>query len=79
MSEKKKTDILKIVIGAALAAASVLLGWLLKNSRFQNIPPVLITAAIIAFISEVIVLLVMKSKKAVVRTIKILILFIMRN
>ncbi len=75
MSRKNKTDIIKIGSGAALAAASVLLGWMLKQPRFHSIPSAILIAVIIAFLCETALLVALRGKKPVKRTIKIILLF----
>ncbi len=75
MSQKKKTDILKIVIGAALAAASVLFVWILKQPRFQNIAFVLTASSVAAFVAETAVLQLLKGKNVLKRIIKVILIF----
>ncbi|MBE6715813.1 MAG: alpha/beta hydrolase [Ruminococcaceae bacterium] len=74
MSDKKKTDILKVFAGAAIAAASVLFIWMLSEPRFYNIPPVILIAVIIAFIGETALLVVLRGKNILKRIIKIILL-----
>lgn len=75
MSEKNKTDFLKIAIGAALAAASVLSVWIFEQPGFQSISAVLIIAAAVAFLIEIAVLLLFNGKNIIKRTVKIAVLF----
>lgn len=75
MPRKNNTDIIKTAIGAALAAASVLLVWIFKQPRFQNIAFALIVAAAAAFVIEFFVLQLLKGKNVLKRIIKIIILF----
>lgn len=76
MSRKKKTDIIKIMTTAAFSAAVVLLFWLFKQPRFQNIPVFIIAAAVTALILETAVLIALKGKNRVKRAIKIILLFV---
>ncbi len=70
MSRNKKNT-LKTFIGAALAAASVLLWWMAGQSRFQGAAFWLIVAIVTAFVIEVIVLSVLKGKNIIKRAFKI--------
>lgn len=76
MSDKKKTDILKITAGAAFGAASVLFVWLLRQPRFSGIPPVLILSCAAAFALELLVLCFLRSKKVIVKVIKLIIVYV---
>ncbi len=76
MSRKNKTDIIKIMISAALSAAVVLMLWIYKQPRFQNIPVFVTAAAVSALIVETVVLTVLKGKNFLKRVVKILLLFV---
>lgn len=76
MYRKRKTDILKVCISAVLATAFVLLIWMLKNPRFQDISLTLFAFAVIAFFAEILLLTVLKGKNPIKRAIKIILLFI---
>ena len=77
MSEKKKTDILRLLIFSSLASAAVILVWISENKRFSHIPSGLLIAAGIAFFAEIAILLTIRSKNAVLRGIKIILLFVL--
>ena len=69
---RDKKNTLNSAIGAALAAASVLLWWLIKQSRFSGIGVALAAAAVTAFFIEVIFLTVLSGKHMLKRAIKII-------
>ncbi len=71
MSRNKKTT-LNSVIGAALAAASVILWWLVKQSRFSGVGAALATAAVTAFFIEAILLTALSGKRVLKRAVKII-------
>ncbi len=76
MSLEKKKEIIRIFTGAALAVASVILGWMLLRPEFINIVPVFLIAVIIAFAVETSVLMLFKGNKIPKKIIKIILLFV---
>lgn len=75
MTEKRNTDIMKISLSAVFATALVLLVWIYKQPRFQSISGFLLIAAIIAFTSELFLLILLKGKNKLKRAVKIVLLF----
>ena len=76
MSVKKKTDKLGIFIKASLAMAVVLLFYLSRSSGYISTVPVIAAGAVIAFVTEFIVLMLLRGKNPVKRFIKVLVLFV---
>ena len=74
MSEKKKTDLGKIIIYAAFSAFSVLCLWALRNPRFQSIPGGLVLTGIVAFLSEFLIFKVIRGRKALKKLIRVILL-----
>lgn len=77
MSTKKKADKLSICISAVLSMATVLLIWLMGQPRFQFTAICIAIGALVAFLSEVLLLTVLKGKNPVKRAVKIILLFVM--
>lgn len=76
MSSKNKTDLIRISVSAVFAVSAVLVTWIYRQPRFQNIPVFIIAAAVFAFIFEALLLFILKGKNAVKRAIKIILLFV---
>lgn len=76
MSYKKKTDMLKIFCYAMLSMAVVMSVYLLRLPRFSGIVPVIVTGVVIAFVAEILILMVLKGRNVLKRTIKIILLFV---
>ena len=74
MPESNKKSVAGITASAGLCSAAVLLLWISEQPRFQGISPILTAAAAIAFVLEIIILLLFKGKGAVKRALKILLL-----
>lgn len=75
MSEKRKTDYLKITLSAIFAVCCVLFVWILKQPRFSSIVPRLLIASVIALLSELLLLKLFKGKGFIKRTVKVILLF----
>lgn len=73
MSRNKKNT-LKTAVGAAIAAASVLLWWLFNKPRFQSAAIWLFSAAVTAFVLEMFILIALKGKNVIKRAIKIILI-----
>lgn len=73
MSQNKK-DFMKTAIGAALAAAAVLLVWLSRQERFRTAALWIIAAAAVAFVLEMLILMALKGKNVIKRAIKIILI-----
>lgn len=68
----KKTDFLKIFIGATLSTAAVILLWMLSHNRFVGIPLIIVLAVIAAVFIECGVLMLLRGKNVFIKAIKII-------